>query len=124
MARSQKARGVDGGCGLAHASPCQPPPPAAPFGLGLEHDRPFALIGQGEPLSLLTPVITLAAHVVSLPAHVVSLLAHVVQHGPEIADPLFESREARTFASRRAVSPSVAPRSPVPFPVSLSSVRG
>jgi hypothetical protein len=52
--------------------PRQPTPPAAPFGLGLERGRPFALIGQSEPLRLLTPVIALAAHVVSAPLTAVS----------------------------------------------------
>jgi hypothetical protein len=48
-----------------------PPRPPLGLGLGLECHRPFALIGQGEPLCLLAPVIALVAHVVSLPAHVV-----------------------------------------------------
>jgi hypothetical protein len=43
-----------------------------------ERDRPFALVGQGEPLRLLAPLIALAAHVVSPPAH-------VIEHRLEIA---------------------------------------
>jgi hypothetical protein len=35
--------------------PRQPTPPAAPLGLGLERNRPFALVGQGEPLCLFAP---------------------------------------------------------------------
>jgi hypothetical protein len=77
--------------------PRQPTPPAAPLGLGLGRSRSLALIGQGEPLSLLAPVIALMAHVVSLSAHVVPLPAHVVEYRPEVADPLFEQGSARVY---------------------------
>ena len=63
--------------------PRQSPPPGPPLGLGLglgrSRGRPLALIGQGEPLSLLAPVIARVAHVVPLLSQVVSLPAHVVQ---------------------------------------------
>jgi hypothetical protein len=79
--------------------PRQPTPPAAPLGLGLgrSRGRPIALIGQGEPLSLLAPVIALVAYVVSLPAH-------VVQHGPEIVDPPFKQGGARVCRHESRVS--------------------